>query len=53
LETLEEMSQSEDVLKVSDDYTGISTGTGASHDPREFFILVLLSLLTCDLIRIH
>jgi len=35
LETLEEMSRSEDVLKVTDHYTGMSTGTGASHDPRE------------------
>jgi hypothetical protein len=35
LETLEEMSQSEDVLEVTGDYTGTPTGTGASHEPRE------------------
>ena len=48
------MSRSEDVLKVTDHYTGMSTGTGASHDPREHKLgYQLSSLLTCDLIRIH
>jgi hypothetical protein len=35
LETLEEISRSEDVLEVTGDYTGTPTGTGASHEPRE------------------
>jgi hypothetical protein len=35
LETLAEMSQSEDVLEVTGDYIGTPTGTGASHEPRE------------------
>ena len=48
------MSQSEDVLKLTDNYTGMSTETGASHEPREHKLgYQLSSLLTCDLIRIH
>jgi hypothetical protein len=35
LETLAEMSQSEEVLEVTGDYIGTPTGTGASHEPRE------------------
>lgn len=35
LEILKEISDSEDVLEVTGDYTGTLTGRGASHDLRE------------------
>jgi hypothetical protein len=35
LEALKEISQSEEVLEVTGDYTGTLTGRGASHEPRK------------------
>jgi hypothetical protein len=37
LEMLEEISDFEDVLEVTGDYTGTLTGRGASHEPKEHY----------------